>query len=287
MLKASAKIIDGRSIANRMRQAIAEEVLQLKEKRNVAPGLAVVLVGNDPASKLYVRNKIIACKAVGINLFEFYPSSDISEEDLIEQIHVLNQDKNVHGILVQLPLPRHINPINIINSIDPNKDVDGFTAINIGKLATAQDCFVPCTPQGCLILIKTILDDLNGLNALIVGRSNIVGKPMFHVLLQENCTVTMAHSYTKNLEDLCNQADILVAAVGQKHLIKGNWIKPGSIVIDVGINYVENQNITGDVEYDQAIHYAGAISPVPGGVGPMTVTCLLKNTIKAATLKNK
>ncbi len=176
----------------------------------------------------------------------------------------------------------HINPINIINSIDPDKDVDGFTTTNLGKLITAQDCFIPCTPAGCLILIKTVIDDLQGLNALIIGRSNIVGKPMLHVLLQENCTVTIAHSYSANLAALCKQADILVAAVGQENLIKGDWIKSGAIVIDVGINYNSEHKITGDVEFKKAVHYAKAISPVPGGVGPMTVTCLLKNTLKSA-----
>lgn len=279
-----AKIIDGKEIAKILRQDIAREVLDLKNTSAIVPGLAVILVGNSPASRLYVRNKITACKDVGINLFEFYPDCDISEKDLIKEIIKLNQDSKVHGILVQLPLPDHINPINIINAIDPSKDVDGFTATNLGKLVTAQDCFVPCTPQGCLILIKTIIDDLKGLNALVVGRSNIVGKPMLHVLLQENCTVNIAHSYTNNLEELCQKADILVAAAGHEMLIKGEWIKPGAIVIDVGINYNLENKITGDVDFNQAIKNARAISPVPGGVGPMTVTCLLKNTLKAAKL---
>lgn len=279
-----AKIIDGKSIAADIRAEIAKEVLQLKQESNIIPGLAVILVGEDPASKLYVRNKIIACKAVGINSFEFYPPDHISEEELIKQIESLNRDKNVHGILVQLPLPKHINPVNIINAISPEKDVDGFTVSNLGKFITTQDCFIPCTPQGCLILIKTIVSDLKGLNALIVGRSNIVGKPMMHVLLQENCTVTIAHSYSKNLEELCKNADILVAALGKEKFIKADWLKPGSIVIDVGINYTKDKNITGDVEFEGAINIVKAISPVPGGVGPMTVTCLLKNTLKAAKL---
>ena len=282
-----AKIIDGKSIAADIRAEIAKEVLQLKQESKVIPGLAVILVGDDPASKLYVRNKIIACKAVGINSFEFYPPDHISEAQLINKIESLNMDNNIHGILVQLPLPKHINSVNIINAINPKKDVDGFTVSNFGKLVTAQDCFIPCTPQGCLILIKTVVSDLRGLNALIVGRSNIVGKPMMHVLLQENCTVTIAHSYSKNLEELCKNADILVAALGKERFIKSEWIKPGSIVIDVGINYAEDKRITGDVEFDKTVNIAGAISPVPGGVGPMTVTCLLKNTVKAAKLSIK
>jgi methylenetetrahydrofolate dehydrogenase (NADP+) / methenyltetrahydrofolate cyclohydrolase len=201
---------------------------------------------------------------------------------LIKTIKELNQNNEVHGILVQLPLPDHINATIIINSIDPKKDVDGFTPTNLGKLITQQECFVPCTPQGCLILIKTVVKDLKGLNALVIGRSDIVGKPMFHVLLQENCTVTLAHSYTKNLEELCKSADILVVAVGRGYMIPGAWIKPDSVVIDVGISYDSNGIITGDVEFKQAAVRAKAISPVPYGVGPMTITCLLKNTLKAA-----
>ena len=275
-------IIDGKLIASQLRQKIAEDVIQLKLKRNIIPGLAVVLVGDHPASKLYVRNKIAACKQVGINLFEFYLNANISEIDLMQKIEELNQNLDVHGILVQLPLPDHINSTNIINAIDPKKDVDGFTPTNLGKLVTQQDCFVPCTPQGCLILIKTVVKNLQGMNAVVIGRSNIVGKPMALVLLQENCTVTLAHSYTKNLEELCKNADILVVAVGKGQMISGTWIKPGAIVIDVGISYNVNGKVTGDVEFEQAILRAQAISPVPYGVGPMTITCLLKNTLKAA-----
>lgn len=277
-----AQIIDGKAIASEIRSEIADQILALKNTTDIVPGLAVILVGDHPASKLYVRNKIRACQQVGIALFEHYLSVAISESELCELIQKLNNNKQVHGILVQLPLPEHINPIKIINTINPKKDVDGFTATNFGKLVTAQDCLVPCTPQGCLILIKSIIENLEGLNALIIGRSNIVGKPMLHVLLQENCTVTIAHSYTKDLDKLCKQADIVIAAVGQANLIKGSWIKPGAIVIDVGINYIDQKNIIGDVELNQAIKHAKAISPVPGGVGPMTVTCLLKNTLKAA-----
>jgi methylenetetrahydrofolate dehydrogenase (NADP+) / methenyltetrahydrofolate cyclohydrolase len=276
------KVIDGKSIAKELRQEIAEEISQLKIKTNIIPGLAVFLIGEHPASKLYVRNKIRACKEVGIDFFEFYLPSDISEQGLLEKIEEANNNPNIHGILVQLPLPDHIDSVNIINAIDPNKDVDGFTVGNVGKLVTQQDCFVPCTPQGCLILIKTIIKDLRGLNALVIGRSNIVGKPMFHVLLQENATVTLATSHTKDLKILCLNADIIVSAVGIPKIIKGEWIKPGAIVIDVGINYIDNKTIVGDVEFEQAINKVKAISPVPGGVGPMTVTCLLKNTLKGA-----
>lgn len=277
-----AKVIDGKMIAAQMRLEIAASISNFQKTNNITPGLAVILVGEHPASKLYVRNKIAACKEVGVNLFEFNMPNETSERTLINKIESLNKDHKVHGILVQLPLPESINPINVINAINPAKDVDGFTATNLGKLITEQNCFVPCTPQGCLILIKTILQDLSGLNALVIGRSNIVGKPMLHVLAQENCTVTLAHSYTKNLKELCLSADILVAAVGVPSLIKGSWIKPGAIVIDVGISYTENKKLSGDVEFMEAIKYAKAISPVPGGVGPMTVTCLLKNTLKAA-----
>ncbi len=277
-------IIDGKSIAAKLRQDIALEVLSLKKRDKITPGLAVILVGDYPASKLYVRNKIVACNAVGIDLFEFYLPSDVSESNLIARINLLNQDNKVHGILLQLPLPDHINSINVINVIDPKKDVDGFTATNLGKLITQQDCFVPCTPQGCLLLIKTVIDDLAGLNAVVIGRSNIVGKPMLHVLLQQNCTVTVAHSYTHKLADLCQNADILVSAVGKPRIIPGAWIKPGAIVIDVGISSNSEGRVVGDVCFDEAFGKARAISPVPYGVGPMTITCLLKNTIKAALI---
>ncbi len=277
----TAQIIDGKKISELLRQQIADQVKELA----IEVGLAVVLVGDNPASKLYVRNKILACKSVGIKLFEFYPDANITQSELIEQIHVLNNDPKIHGILVQLPLPGHINSTAIVNAIDPKKDVDGFTPINLGKLITNQDCFVPCTPQGCLILIKSVVEKISGLHSLVIGRSYIVGKPMSLLLLQENCTVTIAHSYSRDLPDLCRQADILIAAVGQKELIKGDWIKENAVVIDVGINHLEDNKIIGDVEFSRAINRAKAITPVPGGVGPMTVTCLLKNTLKAA-MKN-
>lgn len=278
----TSNIINGKLIAASLREKIAEEVAQLKLKNNIVPGLAVVLVGDHQVSKLYVRNKVNACKQAGINLFENYLQSDISEVELLQKIQELNLNAEVHGILVQLPLPSHINSNNIVNAIDPKKDVDGFTPTNLGKLITGQDCFIPCTPQGCLILIKSVLGDIKGLNSLVIGRSNIVGKPMAQVLLQENCTVTSAHSYSKNLQELCLNADILVVAVGKSKIIPGSWIKPGAVVIDVGISYDENGKISGDVEFEQAILRAKAITPVPGGVGPMTIACLLKNTLKAA-----
>jgi methylenetetrahydrofolate dehydrogenase (NADP+) / methenyltetrahydrofolate cyclohydrolase len=278
-------IIDGKSIAAAIREQIADDVTKLKNDKQITPGLAVVLVGEHPPSKLYVRNKVVACQKVGIDLFEFYLPAETSEFSLLSLLQELNNNDKVHGILVQLPLPLHINSSNIINMIDPSKDVDGFTASNLGKLITQQDCFVPCTPQGCMLLIKTVVDDLRGLNALVVGRSNIVGKPMLHLLLQENSTVTIAHSYSKNLRELCQNADILVAAVGKAKIIPGEWIKPGAIVIDVGISYNSENKISGDVEFDEAIKKAKAISPVPYGVGPMTITCLLKNTLKSAQQK--
>ena len=277
-----AKIIDGRAIAAQMRKEIAHNITEFQKTNHIIPGLAVILVGDHPASKLYVKNKIAACTEVGVNLFEFNMPKETSERTLISKIEMLNKDHKIHGILVQLPLPEAINSINVINAISPAKDVDGFTATNLGKLITQQNCFVPCTPQGCLILIKSVIDDLSGLNALVIGRSNIVGKPMLHVLAQENCTVTLSHSYTDNLKELCLRSDIIVAAVGAPQLIKGDWIKPGAIVIDVGISYVGDKKLSGDVEFLEAKKMAKAISPVPGGVGPMTVTCLLKNTLKSA-----
>jgi methylenetetrahydrofolate dehydrogenase (NADP+)/methenyltetrahydrofolate cyclohydrolase len=282
----ASNIINGKLIAANLREKIAEEVAQLKLKKNIVPGLAVILAGDHPASKLYVRNKVNACKQAGINLFENYLQSDISEAELLAKIQELNLNHEVHGILVQLPLPEHISSINIVNAIDPRKDVDGFTPTNLGKLITGQNCFVPCTPQGCLILIKSVLGDIKGLNALVIGRSNIVGKPMAQVLLQENCTVTLAHSYSKNLQELCLSADVLVVAIGKGGLIPGSWIKPDAVVIDVGISYDENGKISGDVEFEQAILRAKAITPVPGGVGPMTIACLLKNTLKAASISS-
>ncbi len=277
----SAIIIDGKAIANNIREQLKETII----KEKLSPGLAVILVGNNPASKLYIKNKIAACKKIGINSFEYYLDENIKEKDLIKVIDQLNKDYRVDGILVQLPLPKQINTVNIINTIDPLKDVDGFTSTNFGKLITGQDCFIPCTPQGCLVLIKSVVEEIAGKNALVIGRSNIVGKPMSYLLLQNNCTVTMAHSYTNNLPELCSQADIVVAAIGKEKSIKGEWLKKGSIVIDVGINYDQNKKIIGDVDFNSALPYVKAISPVPGGAGPMTVTCLLKNTVKAFLLK--
>lgn len=278
-----AKIIDGKALANAIQDEIAKEIISLREKTRITPGLAVIIVGDNKASSLYVKNKIIACKKVGMHSFEYSLPKDISEKTLINKIDSLNKDHKVHGILVQLPLPKHINSFNVINAINQSKDVDGFTAINIGKSTIGEDCFVPCTPQGVLILIKQVLTDLSSTKSLVIGRSNIVGKPMLQILLQENSTVTIAHSYTKNLAKLCKEADIIVAAIGKEKFIQGSWIKTGAIVIDVGINYEQSGKIIGDVDFAEAINYAGYITTVPGGVGPMTVACLLKNTLKAAT----
>lgn len=275
------KIIDGKKIAQEIREAVKADIARLGAN---VPGLAVIIVGNDKASHLYVRNKVKACQDVGIKSFKYDLPADTNEEQLLQLIDQLNLDDKINGILVQLPLPKFINATRIINRIDQSKDVDGLTIVNVGKLATGQDCFVPCTPQGCLLLIKTVIEDLSGLNALIVGRSNLVGKPMLHVLLQENATVTIAHSKTNNLKELCLKADILVAAIGSAELIKGEWIKPGAIVIDVGISYKDGE-IKGDVEFEEAVKRASYITPVPGGAGPMTVACLLKNTVKAAFKK--
>lgn len=285
------KIINGKEIAKNLREEIAKQVTQLKETHNITPGLAVVLVGEDPASQVYVRNKGKQTTESGMNSFEFKLPDNVSEADLIAKIEELNNDDKVNAILVQLPLPSHISENAVINSIAPEKDVDGFHIINSGLLATGQDATVPCTPLGCILMLKQKIGDLSGLNALVVGRSNIVGKPMASLLLQESCTVTIAHSRTKNLAQQCLQADIIVAAVGVPEIIKGDWVKKGASVIDVGINRVEKPDggykLIGDVEFDEAIKNANFITPVPGGVGPMTIACLLKNTLRLTFKQNK
>jgi len=245
----------------------------------------VVLVGEDPASQVYVRNKVKRCHELGISSIEHRPSADITQEELMALIADLNNDPTVHGILVQLPLPAHLDEDQVINDIRADKDVDGFNILNVGLLSVGQKGIVPCTPLGSLMMLKDHLGDLSGLNAVVVGRSNIVGKPMAQLLLRENCTVTIAHSRTKNLADVCRGADILVAAVGRARLIQGDWIKPGATVIDVGMNRIEEagkSRLVGDVDYDAAFQTAGAITPVPGGVGPMTIACLMYNTVAAA-----
>lgn len=273
----TAKIIEGKAIAAVLREEIRQQVAQLPSK----PGLAVVLVGEDPASQVYVRNKIKCTHDAGMQSIEHRLPVTTTEEQLLEIIHTLNTDTKVHGILVQLPLPAHINAKHVIQAINPHKDVDGFHVVSAGNLMTGQQSFVPCTPMGCMMLIKQYIPDLAGKTAVVVGRSNIVGKPMAHLLLQADCTVTIAHSRTKNIATICKQADILVAAAGKPHIIDGTYIKPGAVVIDVGINRLDNGKLAGDVKFEQAVKIAGALTPVPGGVGPMTIACLLKNTLEA------
>ena len=278
-------VIDGKASAEKLRKDLAVTIAELKREHALVPGLAVVLVGEDPASQVYVRNKAKQTVEVGMQSFEHRLSADTEESDLLALIDTLNNDDSVHGILVQLPLPPHINESKVINSVSHDKDVDGFHLINVGRLNTDGEGVVPCTPLGCLMMLKSTLGDLSGLSAVIVGRSNIVGKPMAALLLQANCTVTIAHSRTKDLSALCRTADILVAAVGRPEMVTGDWVKPGATVIDVGINRIESDGKTrlvGDVDYESAAAAAGAITPVPGGVGPMTIACLLHNTVQQA-----
>lgn len=278
-------VIDGKAAAAALRETLAITVAGLKADHDLTPGLAVVLVGEDPASQVYVRNKAKQTVEVGMESVEHKLPVDTKEEDLLSLIDSLNNDDAIHGILVQLPLPSHINEFKVINAVSHDKDVDGFHLINVGRLNTDGGGVVPCTPLGCLMMLKEHHGDLTGMNAVIVGRSNIVGKPMAALLLQANCTVTIAHSRTKDLEVLCRTADILVAAVGRPQMVPGSWVKPGATVIDVGINRIEvdgKTSLVGDVEFDSAATVAGAITPVPGGVGPMTIACLLHNTVQQA-----
>ncbi len=281
-----AEKIDGKAFAQDLRDRVGKAVAQLTKDHGLVPGLAVVLVGEDPASQVYVRNKGKQTLEAGMHSFEHKLPVTTGETELLELIATLNADSAVHGILVQLPLPKQIDSHAVINAIDPNKDVDGFHLINVGRLSTGAAGLVPCTPLGCLMLLKDSLGDLSGKNAVVVGRSNIVGKPMAALLLAESCTVTVAHSRTQNLEAVCREADILVAAVGRPEMVSGEWIKPGAVVIDVGINRVDGDagktRLVGDVDYSSAEKVAGAITPVPGGVGPMTIACLLRNTVQAA-----
>ena len=280
-----ATVIDGKAFAEQLRSDLKIEVTQLKAEHGLTPGLAVVLVGEDPASQVYVRNKAKQTVEVGMQSFEHRLSADTDEQTLLDLIDQLNSDDAVHGILVQLPLPGHINESKVINAVSHDKDVDGFHLINVGRLNTDGGGVVPCTPLGSLMMLKSQLGDLSGLHAVVVGRSNIVGKPTAALLLQANCTVTVAHSRTRDLEALCRTADILVAAVGRPRMVSGDWIKPGATVIDVGINRIEEDGkmrLVGDVDYQSAEAVAGAITPVPGGVGPMTIACLLHNTVQQA-----
>ncbi len=272
-----AIIIDGKAIADGYLSKIKEEVSRLPTR----PCLAMVLVGDNPASLLYVRYKKKYAEDLGITSFLYMLPTETKEEELIHLVEDLNNNPQVDGILVQLPLPDHISEFKIISTIRPDKDVDGFTKENIGLLALKQDCLVPCTPLGCIKLLKSVKDDISGLNAVVIGRSNIVGRPLAQLLLNENCTVTLSHSHTQNLPDLCLSADILAVAVGKPGLVKGNWIKPGAIVLDVGISYLPDKSIKGDVDFEEAIKVAQAITPVPKGVGPMTKAMLMHNTVKA------
>jgi methylenetetrahydrofolate dehydrogenase (NADP+)/methenyltetrahydrofolate cyclohydrolase len=281
----SSKIIDGKAFAEGLRGRIATEVAALKQKHGLTPGLAVVLVGENPASQVYVRNKAKQTVEVGMDSFEHKLSVETGQAELLALVNKLNADPRVNGILVQLPLPKQIDPQAVLDAIDPAKDVDGFHVVNAGRLATGGDALVPCTPLGCLMLLKDRLGDLAGKRAVVVGRSNIVGKPMAQLLLGESCTVTVAHSRTRDLAGECRRAEILVAAVGRPEMVRGDWVQPGAVVIDVGINRIEKDGKTklvGDVAYDEAVKVAGAITPVPGGVGPMTIACLLQNTLTAA-----
>ena len=281
----SARIIDGKAFAAGIRAEVAAGVARLQAQAGATPGLAVVLVGEDPASQVYVRNKGLQTREAGMASFEHKLPAETSEADLLALVARLNADPAVHGILVQLPLPAHIRAEAVIEAIDPRKDVDGFTVANVGRLATGQKAMAPCTPLGCLLMLRDHLGDLSGAEAVVVGRSNIVGKPMAQLLLGDNATVTLAHSRSRDLGAICRRADILVAAVGRPEMIPGAWVKPGATVIDVGINRIERDGRTrlvGDVDFASAAAVAGAITPVPGGVGPMTIACLLANTLTAA-----
>ena len=282
------KIIDGKAFAEKMRKELAVKVAALKKERGIIPGLAVILVGNNPASEVYVKNKVKQTLEVGMHSLEFFLPENTTQEQLLAKVEELNNDKSIHGILVQLPLPSHINESAVINDISPAKDVDGFHVINAGMLATGQNGFVPCTPVGCMKLLKDTVGNLSGLHAVVIGRSNIVGKPIAQLLLRENCTVTIAHSKTKDLPGIVGQADIVVAAVGVPRMVEGKWLKKSAVVIDVGINRIPAEGgktkLVGDVDFDSCLGIASAITPVPGGVGPMTIACLLENTLKAAII---
>jgi len=277
----SAQIIDGKAFAAALRGRVAAEVARFQQSCGRAPGLAVVLVGEDPASAVYVRSKGKATREVGMLSIEHRLPADADQASLLALVDQLNADPTVDGILVQLPLPTHLDESGVIERIDPDKDVDGFHPVNVGRLATGLDGFVPCTPLGCLMMLKEQLGDLSGKDAVVIGRSNIVGKPMAQLLLRESATVTIAHSRTHDLPGVVHRADIVVAAVGQPRMVKGEWIKPGATVIDVGINRTED-GLVGDVDFAGAASVAGAITPVPGGVGPMTIACLLRNTLVSA-----
>ncbi|MEM9845117.1 MAG: bifunctional methylenetetrahydrofolate dehydrogenase/methenyltetrahydrofolate cyclohydrolase FolD [Pseudomonadota bacterium] len=285
----TATVIDGKAFAAQVREKVAGHVARLKEEHGISPGLAVVLVGENPASQVYVRSKGKQTVEAGMKSFEHKMDENTSEADLLAMVEKLNKDPDVHGILVQLPLPGHLNEDLVIGAIDPAKDVDGFHISNVGLLGTGQKAMVPCTPLGCLMMLRDHHGSLSGMNAVVIGRSNIVGKPMAQLLIGDSCTVTIAHSRTKDLPDVVRGADIVVAAVGRPEMVPGDWIRPGATVIDVGINRIERDGknvLVGDVDYDSCAAVAGAITPVPGGVGPMTIACLLANTVTACCRAN-
>ena len=281
----SADIIDGKAFAATIRAEVARDAALFREKTGIQPGLAVVLVGNDPASEVYVRNKGIQAKEAGFASLEYKLPADTTQEALLAKVAELNADPQVHGILVQLPLPKHLDADAVMNAITPDKDVDGFHPVNVGRLWTGNPVSIPCTPLGCSLILRDRLGDLAGKRAIVIGRSNIVGKPMVALLLAANATVTVAHSRSPDLPALCREADIVVAAVGKAQLVKGDWLKPGAIVLDVGINRItegDKTRLVGDVDFASAVETAGAITPVPGGIGPMTIACLLRNTLACA-----
>jgi methylenetetrahydrofolate dehydrogenase (NADP+)/methenyltetrahydrofolate cyclohydrolase len=286
-----ASVIDGKVIAAKLREDVAAEVARLKRDHNLTPGLAVVLIGTDPASEVYVGSKTKQTLAAGMNSFEHKLSADTPQAEVLALIDRLNRDSAVHGILVQLPLPKGLDANTIVNAIDPAKDVDGLHPVNAGRLASGLPALTPCTPLGCIILAKTVHASLEGMNAIVLGRSNLVGRPLVQLLLNENATVTIAHSRTRDLPALCRQADLVFAAVGRPEMVKRDWIKPGATVIDVGINRLPGDGgksrLVGDVAYNEAMEVAGAVTPVPGGVGQMTVACLLVNTVRAACAIHK
>ncbi|MEE2694507.1 MAG: bifunctional methylenetetrahydrofolate dehydrogenase/methenyltetrahydrofolate cyclohydrolase FolD [Pseudomonadota bacterium] len=281
-----AQVIDGKAAAEKLRATLGSVVKKLKRDHSLVPGLAVVMVGDDPASRIYTQNKVKQTSAIGMHSIHRDFPANVREAQLAQELRTLNENQSIHGILVQLPLPSHIDTNRILSLVSPEKDVDGFHPINVGRLASGINGLVPCTPQGCLLLLKQVKSDLTGSHAVIVGRSNIVGKPLAQLLLAENCSTTIVHSKTPDPQKLCSQADILVSAAGRPAMIKGSWIKSGSIVLDVGINRITTSDgakrIVGDVAFEDAARVASAITPVPGGVGPMTIACLLRNCVKAA-----
>ena len=285
-----ARLIDGKTFAEKLREKIKRRTADLKATNGLVPGLAAVLVGEDPASQIYVRNKEIQCVEAGMASVGRRLPANISESELLATVMEFNADPAVNGILVQLPLPDHIVAKTVIEAIDVTKDVDGFSHLNVGALSSGEEGLIPCTPRGCMLLLKDTLGDLTGMNAVVVGRSNIVGKPIAQLLLAANCTVTIAHSQTQHLPDVCRTADIIISAVGRPRMIRGDWIKPGATIIDVGINRITDEGgktrLVGDIHFDEAVKVAGAITPVPGGVGPMTIACLLENTLIACRRQN-